>query len=93
MSRKLWVTWQGTVCNSWRIDKVIGLEDDADITDLRRAFVHQQNLNNVPPGEIDVCETKDGDPLEEDTALSIYFVPPMDTAAAAGPGKSEMTPL
>ena len=32
---------------------------------------------------------EDGQMLEADKMLSVYFVPPADLAAAAGPGKSK----
>ena len=86
---KVWVTWQGATGKDL-LDKVTGLKDDADVSDLRRKFVEQQNLNSTSPATLDVFETKDGKPLRVDQVLKQYFaqVTPGSSVTAPGPGKS-----
>ena len=62
------------------------------VSDLRRAFVkqHEPDLRHAT---VEVRETEDGQMLEAHKMLSVYFVPPEDSAAAAGPGKSKGSTL
>ena len=53
------------------------------VSDLHRAFVKQRRAI------VEVRETEDGQMLEADKVLFVYFVPPEDSAAAAGPGTSK----
>lgn len=92
MSNIVWVKWQDAAGKEEYSDKVTNLDDSADISDLRRAFVEQQVLNGSP-GTVQVRETKDGEMLKSSTKLTVYFVTPADLAAASGPGKNEDTAL
>jgi hypothetical protein len=89
MSNKVWVTWKdaaGDVLHS----KVTNLDDDADVDDLRKAFVDQQNLATTIPGGLEVSAA-DGIVLSEDATLKLFFVTPGTPESA--PGKSKATAL
>ena len=73
-------------------DKVTALHDDADIRDLRKAFLKQQHIE-VSPGAVRVREAEDGEMLKASTMLTIYFMPPAGSVTDPGPGKSEETAL
>ena len=92
MSNSVWVRWKESISNEWLFDKVTELHNDAVISDLRKEFVKQQHID-VSPGAVRVRETKDGEMLKASTTLTIYFIPPADSAVAPGPGKSEETAL
>ena len=83
-----------SISNEWLFDKVTELHDDADISDLRRAFGKQQNYHKVVPATVQVRETENGEMLKASTKLTIYVLPPADSSTAApGPGKSMGTAL
>ena len=88
MRNEVWVRWKDSTTGKGLVDTVDGLEYGAQIKDLRRAFV-KQHEPAVRRATVEVRETEDGQMLEADKMLSVYFVPPTDSAAAAGPGKSK----
>ena len=92
MSKKVWVTWQDATGTRFHV-KVTELADDADVDDLRRTFVKQQNLTTTVPGELKVSETEGGEKLKADEELKDYFTAPSGSAAPPGPGKSENSAL
>ena len=92
MSNKVWVRWKDSTTSEWSFDKVKDLTEDADISDLRHAFVKQQNLS-CSPGSIQVREAESGEKLKASTLLTDCFVPSATAAAASGPGRSEDTAL
>ena len=92
MSKKVWVTWQDATGTRFHV-KVTELADDADVDDLRRTFVKQQNLTTTVPGELKVSETEGGEKLKADEELKDYFTAPSGSAAPPGPGKSAVTAL
>ena len=82
-----------SICNELLFDKVTELHDNADISDLRKAFVAQQALS-VSPAAVKVSETENSKKtLQPDQKLSDYFVPVSDSKAAAGPGRSKDSAL
>ena len=94
MSNEVWVKWRGpSTGTTWFVDTVDELKDDAQIKDLRKAFVKQQNLLQISPGGVEVRETENGDMLKVDTTLTNYFVPPAGSAALPGPGNNADNPL
>ena len=93
MSNEVWVRWKDSISNDWLFDKVVGLKDDSLITDLRKAFAKQQEPDIRPPAAVTVRETENGETLKASTKLADYFVPPADSVALPGPGKSEETAL
>ena len=94
MSNEVWVRWKDSTSSAGMVlvDTVSDLEDDAQIKDLRKAFVKQQVLD-VTPAAVVVRETENGEMLKPSTMLTNYFMPPANSAAAPGPGKSEDTAL
>ena len=92
MSNEVWVKWRGPSTGTWSIDTVDKLDNDADVADLRHAFVKQQNLQ-ISPGGVAVRETENGDMLKAGTTLTNYFVPPAGSAALPGSGNNEDNPL
>ena len=93
MSNEVWVKWRDPSTGTWLIDTVDKLKDDAQITDLRKAFVKQQNLTTISPGGVQVREVEDGGMFTWDTTLTDYFVPSATSAAAPRPGRSYDNPL
>ena len=92
MSNEVWVKVKDP---DWSTDTVHSLADNAQVKDLRRAFVEQQKLN-ISPATVKVFETENsGVELSSTTGLKDmnYFAPPVGSAGAAGPGKSDATPL
>lgn len=85
----MWVTWKNA-SNNWLVDKVTNLNGDADVSDLRKAFVTQQNLQ-ISPGGVSVSVGAEGEALEEDEVLQPYFV--RNLQGKAGPGQSKKTAL
>ena len=75
MSNSVWVRWKDSTSSEWMFDKVTALHDDADISDLRKAFLKQQHIE-VSPGAVRVREAEDGEMLKASTMLTIYFMPP-----------------
>lgn len=94
MSNRVWVRWKNSTSNEWSFDKVTELNDDADISEPRKAFVKQQCLE-VSPGTLEVRETENGDKLREDATLKdcSYFMSPEGSAGLPGPGKIRDTAL
>ena len=93
MSNEVWVRWIDSARGRWLFDTVSELENDAQIKDLRKAFVKQQFLG-VPPAAVEVRETEDTEELEANTILTIYFThPPGGSAADPRPGRSKETAL
>lgn len=93
-NKKVWVTWKDSATYKTLNDKVINLDDDADISDLRRAFVKARGWG-TDPATLSVSE-KEGDEelleLEEDKSLTGYFVSTKG-GDKAGPGQSKATAL
>ena len=94
MSNEVWVRWKDSTSSAGMVlvDTVNDLGDHAQIKDLRKAFVKQQVVN-VSPAAVVVRETENGEMLKANTMLTNYFMPPADSAAAPGPGRSEDTAL
>jgi hypothetical protein len=98
MSNKLWVKWLDPIKGEWLFDKVRKLADDADVADMRVAFVEQLEPDIRRPSYVIVHE-KEGDReriLQPDSGLAQYFIPPASTSEAttpAGPGMSLKTAL
>eukprot|EP00978_Attheya_sp_CCMP212_P022149 scaffold65731_cov32-Attheya_sp.AAC.2 len=90
MSNTVWVTWKDSSTDAMFYAKVIELEYDAEVVDLRRAFVAQQRLG-IGPASLKVFEN--GEKLSEDKKLKDYFVPPADSAFLPAPGKIKDTAL
>ena len=88
MYNEVWVTWKDSTTGKGLVDTVDGLEYGAQIKDLRRAFV-KQHEPDVRRATVEVRETEDGEMLQADKMLSVYFVPPADLEAASGPGKTK----
>ena len=93
MSNEVWVKWRDPSTGTWLIDTVDKLKDGAQITDLRKAFVKQQNLTTISPGGVQVREVEDGGMFTAGTTLTDYFVPSASSAAAPRPGRSYDNPL
>lgn len=74
-------------------DTVRELDDHAQITELRKAFVKQLEPDVKRPTTVKVREREGGEMLQASAKLTKYFVPPANSAAAPGPGKSEDTAL
>ena len=89
MSEKVWVKWKNAGSN-WLFGKVTNLAADADVDDLRKAFVMQQNLQ-ISPGRLSVSLGAEGEVLEEDGFLQPHFVRILQ--GKAGPGQSKTTAL
>ena len=92
-NNQVWVRWKDS-SDDWLFDTVTDLKDDAQITDLRKAFVRQQYLQGqLSPAEVQVRETTvhGEDRLKASSPLVTYFVPP--TGCVPQPGKSEDTAL
>ena len=92
-NNEVWVRWKDS-SDDWLFDTVTDLKDDAEIKDLRKAFVRQQNLQGqLSPAEVQVRETTvhGEDRLKASSPLVTYFVPP--TGCVPEPGKSEDTAL
>ena len=94
MSNEVWVRWKDSTSSAGMVlvDTVHDLGDHAQIKDLRKAFVKQQVVN-ISPAAVVVRETENGEMLKANTVLTNYFMPPSDSAAAPGPGRSEDTAL
>ena len=88
MCNEVWVRWKDSETGKGLVDMVDELEDGAQIKDLHRAFV-KQHKPDIWHATVEVCKMENGQVLEADKMLSVYFVPPADSAAAAGPGKSK----
>jgi hypothetical protein len=93
-NNKVWVTWRDSSTGGINMSyaKVIELEDDADVDDLRRAFVALAKLD-VGPTTVTVSVFENGEKLSEDKKLKDYFVPPAGSAFLPAPGKSKDTAL
>ena len=87
MSNEVWVTWKGAAGEPM-VDTVDELPGDAQIKNLRKKFVKQQNLN-VGPATVSVFETEGGEKLKASDPLQPYFARPK----GSGPGQSEDTAL
>lgn len=92
MSNKVWVRWKDSTTGEVLTGKVVELQHDADIDDLRQAFAKQQYFLHFSPATIQVRETENGEKLKASAVLTDFFVPSA-TAAASGPGRSEDTAL
>ena len=98
MRNKVWVTWKSSTGEDL-FDKVTKLAGDSDVTDLRKAFVEQQNFASTSPGTLPVFEREDGEKLKAGKELKDYFTAPAGSASEAlpeampGPGKSVDTAL
>ena len=92
MSNKVWVTWKWAAGEDPLVDKVIDLDNNADVADLRRLFVTQQQLQ-VSPGTLSVSKTDGGEKLKAGDPLQPYFVLPPGSAGLAGPGQDDDTAL
>eukprot|EP00978_Attheya_sp_CCMP212_P020835 scaffold60175_cov106-Attheya_sp.AAC.1 len=90
MSNTVWVRWTASSTDAMFYAKVKELDDDADVDDLRNAFVGQQRLD-IGPATVSVFEN--GEKLSEDKKLKDYFVPPAGSAFLRAPGKSKVTAL
>ena len=92
ISNSVWIRWidsTGAVLS----DTVDELQDEAQIKDLRKAFVAQQALS-VSPAAVEVRKTENGHMLEPNKRLAEYLVGPTTAAAVAkGPGKSYDTAI
>eukprot|EP00978_Attheya_sp_CCMP212_P017776 scaffold47860_cov39-Attheya_sp.AAC.2 len=86
----VWVRWRDSSTGGMFYDKVMELDDDAEVVDLRRAFVAQEKLD-IGPATLKVFEN--GEKLSEDKKLKDYFVPPAGSAFLPAPGKSKDTAL
>jgi hypothetical protein len=76
MSNKLWVKWKSSDSSSmeYYCGQVVGLADDANVDDLRRAFVQQLEPDVRRPAALQVHEKEGQTKLEEDALLSQYFI-------------------
>eukprot|EP00978_Attheya_sp_CCMP212_P037562 scaffold178534_cov51-Attheya_sp.AAC.1 len=92
MSNTVWVRWW-TASSTDRMfnAKVKELDDDADVDDLRNAFVQQHEPSVQRPASLKVFENDEQ--LSEDKKLKDYFVPPAGSACLLAPGKSKATAL
>ena len=93
MSNSVWIRWKDSSSGTVLFDTVRYLEDEAQIKDLRFAFVEQQRLPKVTPAAVQVRQKECGETLEPDQKLTDYFVPVSDSNAAAGPGRSKDSAL
>eukprot|EP00751_Fragilariopsis_kerguelensis_P029385 CAMPEP_0170916974 /NCGR_PEP_ID=MMETSP0735-20130129/7109_1 /TAXON_ID=186038 /ORGANISM="Fragilariopsis kerguelensis, Strain L26-C5" /LENGTH=615 /DNA_ID=CAMNT_0011315169 /DNA_START=86 /DNA_END=1929 /DNA_ORIENTATION=- len=87
MSNEVWVKWRDPSTGTWSIDTVDKLKDDAQIKDLRKAFVKQQNLTTISPGGVQVREVEHGEIFTVGTTLTD------SSAVAPRPGRSDDNPL
>jgi hypothetical protein len=95
-NNKLWVKYKssdGSSSEEYYYDKVYGLADDADVADLRRAFVEQKHLQ-VDPGAVVVRIEEGQTKLEEDAPVSQYFIVSGESEEdKKRPGKSKASAL
>ena len=90
MSNKVWVTWTDVERNNLS-DKVRGLANSDDVSDLKHAFVKQRQGLNIDPAYVEVREPGKSDILDEEDELKKYFVG--TKREIAGPGQSKKTAL
>ena len=92
----VWVKWiDPTTSNDWLPEKVRNLDGNADISDLRVAFVEQRRSpfwQQVDPATVEVSKSEGGEALEANASVREYFVPPPNAAPVLA-GQSKDTAL
>lgn len=94
MSKSIWIRWKDYT-GVELFDTVDELTVEAQVKDLRKAFVEQSgdSVKGIHPASIQVRETENAEMLRASKKLKKYFVAPCGVAPASGPGRSEDTAL
>jgi hypothetical protein len=91
MSNKVWVTWKDPATGKVVASKVYGLEDNADVDDLRIEFLAKRPGLELDPAHLEIFATQDGGKLDEGKELKEYFT--NSAGSLSLPGKSKATAL